>query len=278
METVPRSSPAAIVMLTDFGTADGYPGVMRGVVLRIAPAAPLADLSHDIPPQDVAAGAWVLGTAWRYFPRETVFLCVVDPGVGSDRRAVAVRAGDHYYVGPDNGLLSYVLTEVPADEAVILDNPAFHLPQPSTTFHGRDIFAPVAAHLALGVVLAAVGSPIGVESLVRLALPVPKREGTVWIGHVVHVDRFGNLITDFDGALAAALLAEPGVVVRIGGLNIVERAATFAAGPQGAPLLVPDSSGHVAIAVRNGSAASLLNAGRGDLVHVEGLPTALGAL
>lgn len=271
-------TPAPIALLTDFGTADGYPGVMRGVILGIAPGVPLVDLTHEIPPQDIAAGAWVLGTAWPYFPDRTTFLCVVDPGVGSERRAVAARAGGRYFVGPDNGLLSYVLADTRDQAAVVLDRPAFHLPRPSATFHGRDIFSPVAAHLAAGVALEQIGSAIGAESLARLALPAPHLEGEQWVGHIVHVDRFGNLITDFAGALADALFAAPGAVLWIAGARIVERATTFAAGTQGAPVIVRDSSGHLAVAVRNGSAASLLGARRGDLVRVEGLPSVPGAV
>ncbi|HEU5441995.1 MAG TPA: SAM-dependent chlorinase/fluorinase [Ktedonobacterales bacterium] len=263
-------TPAPVALLTDFGTADGYPGVMRGVILGIAPGVPLVDLTHDIPPQDIATGAWVLGTAWPYFPDRTIFLCVVDPGVGSQRRAVAVRADERYFVGPDNGLLSYVLADTSVQAAVTLDRSAFHLPHPSATFHGRDIFAPVAAHLAAGVALGELGSAIAPESLVRLAMPAPQTVGGQWVGHVVHVDRFGNLITDFAGALGDALLAAPGVVLCIADARIVERAATFAAGAEGAPVIVRDSSGHLAVAVRNGSAASLLGVSRGDLVRVEG--------
>jgi S-adenosylmethionine hydrolase len=261
-----------IVLLTDFGSRDGYPGVMKGVILGIAPGATLVDLTHEIAPQDIAGAAWVLHTAWRFFPLGAIFLCVVDPGVGSARRPIALTAGGRLFVGPDNGLFSYVLAAAPADEAVALDDPSFHLPHPSATFHGRDIFAPGAAHLARGIPLGKVGSAITAASLVTFPLPRPVWQGDVLRGHVLHVDRFGNLISDVAGALAAMLLATPSARLAIAGRDIATRAYTFAEGPEGEPFLLADSSGHLAIAVRNGSAAALLGAGRGDEVVASGVP------
>lgn len=271
----PRPAPP-IAMLTDFGTRDGYPGIMRGVILGIAPASPIVDLTHEIPPQDIAAGAWVLSTAWRYFPAGSIFLAVVDPGVGSARRAVALRAGGRLFVGPDNGLLSLVTGHAPADEVVALDSPRYQLPQPSATFHGRDIFAPAAAHLAAGVPLATLGSPLAPESLVTIALPAPHWEGETLAGQVLHVDTFGNLITSFAGPLADALLSLPGVTFTLGGATISDRAATFATGPAGTPFALRDSSGHLAIAVRNGSASAQLGAARGTEVRAHGVPREAG--
>jgi hypothetical protein len=261
-----------IALLTDFGSRDGYPGVMKGVILGIAPGAALVDLTHEIAPQDIAGAAWALHTAWRYFPLGAIFLCVVDPGVGSARRPIALAAGGRLFVGPDNGLFSYVLAAAPAGEAVALDDTRFHLPHPSATFHGRDIFAPCAAHLARGVPLRELGSAVAAASLVTFALPRPIWQGELLHGHVLHVDHFGNLITDFAGALAAALLATPSARLAVAGRDISARAHTFAEGPEGEPFLLADSSGHLAIAVRNGSAAALLGAGRGDEVVASGVP------
>ncbi len=268
----PPNASSPIALLTDFGTRDGYPGIMRGVILGIALASPVVDLTHEIPPQDVATGAWVLSTAWRYFPRGTIFLAVVDPGVGTGRRAVALRAGERFFVGPDNGLFSLVTAQAPAEEAVALDNPRYQLAQPSATFHGRDIFAPAAAYLAASVPLAALGSPLAPESLVTIALPAPHREGDSLVGHVLHVDVFGNLITDFAGTLADALLSLPGVSFTLGGTRIADRATTFASGPAGKAFALRDSSGHLAFAVRDGSAAALLGVGRGAEVRTQGAP------
>src|SRR5258707_4642668 len=160
-----------IALLTDFGSRDAYPGVMKGVILGIAPGAALVDLTHEIAPQDVTGGAWVLHTAWRFFPLGTIFLCVVDPGVGSARRPVALAAGGRLFVGPDNGLFSYVLAAAPTEEAVALDDPRFHVPHPSATFHGRAIFAPCAAHLARGIPLREISRALAAARLLTLAPP-----------------------------------------------------------------------------------------------------------
>lgn len=261
-----------IALLTDFGTRDGYVGVMKGVILGIAPECRLVDLTHDIAPQDVRSGAWVLSTSWRYFPEGSVFLCVVDPGVGSERRPIALHVSGRTFVGPDNGLFSYVLAADEPKRAVVLDKPLYHLPLPSATFHGRDIFSPCAAHLARGILLEAVGSVIPAASLVTFPLPHPEwADDDLLVGHVVHTDRFGNLITDFDTGLTGAILTAPTIELRIAGFAVAARAATFAAGPDGQPFALRDSSGHLALAVRNGSAAAVIGAGEGDEIRVTGL-------
>lgn len=256
MPTIPL-----IALLTDFGTADGYPGVMKGVMLGIAPGTALVDLTHEIPPQDVRAAAWVLHTAWRSFPPGTIFLCVVDPGVGSARHPVALMAGGCAFIGPDNGLFSYVLAttaEAAAARAVALNSPRYFPGGHSATFHGRDIFAPAAAWLAAGVGSDELGSPLPVESLVQLALPQAAWQGDTLFAHCTHVDRFGNILTDVDEALAQAVFAAPQVALTLAGQVITTRARTFAEGPEGALFLYLDSSGYLAIAQRNGSAQSTI--------------------
>lgn len=260
-----------IALLSDFGTSDGYVGVMKGVMLGIAPDVPLVDLTHDIPPQDIATGAWVLHTAWRYLPAGSIILAVVDPGVGSARRAVALRAGERLFVGPDNGLFTLVLAHSTGTAAYSLEDPRYQLPAPSATFHGRDIFAPAAAHLAAGVPIERLGAPLDVAQLVRLPGFQPEWRGAVLIGCVVHVDHFGNLITNFGPAAASALLDEPAAALRVAGRSITARAGTFAQGPAREPFLLRDSSGELAIAVRNGAAAAVLGARRGAIVEVVGL-------
>jgi len=267
----PTPPPPVIALLTDFGMADGYVGVMRGVILGIAPAARLVDLTHEVPPQDIATGAWVLHTAWRYFPAGTIFLCVVDPSVGSARRPIAFASGDRFFVGPDNGLFSYVLRDASPAVVVTLDNPRYSLPSPSATFHGRDIFAPAAAHLAFGVPLPQLGSAFAAETLVRLALSTPQWRGDLLVAHVLHIDRFGNLITDLDPTLTDAILADAHVTVELDGSPIAARARTFTDAPPNAPALLRDSSGHLAIAVRNASAAARLGAKRGAEILIRGL-------
>jgi hypothetical protein len=263
-------------LLTDFGLSDGYVGVMKAVMLSIAPGVPLIDITHDIAPQDIEAGAWTLGTAWRYFPVGSVLLCVVDPGVGSARRAVALAAHGRTFVGPDNGLFTAPLDDG-ADDAipvrcVRLDNPRYHLPAPSATFHGRDIFAPCAAHLAAGVPLAALGATIDPATLIRLPIERrPRRQGDVFIARVAHVDHYGNLITNIGAALTRLALAQPQARVSLAGREVSARATHFAAGPVGEPFFLQDSSGALAIAMRDGSAAQALGARRGDEALLHGL-------
>jgi len=269
-----------IALLTDFGLTDPYIGILKGVMLGIAPGMALVDLTHDIPPQDIETGAWQLHTAWRFMPPGSVFLCVVDPGVGSARRPIAVRAGGYFFVAPDNGLLSYVYAEAEPEQAVILDNPRFHRPQVSNTFHGRDIFAPCAAQLALGTPLAELGTALNPTDLVRLDIPQPTWDGDRLLGHVAHVDYYGNLITDITGQLAAAALTAPNVALMFvaepddpdaRAWLVTRRGSHFAAGPEREPFLLCDSTGRLTVAVRNGSAAALTHARRGTRVTLTGL-------
>lgn len=274
-----RSAPL-IALLTDFGLTDPYIGILKGVMLGLAPDVAFVDLTHDIPPQDIETGAWQLHTAWRFMPEGSVFLCVVDPGVGSARRPVAVSAGGYHFVGPDNGLFSYIYAEATPERAVILDNPRFHRPQVSQTFHGRDIFAPCAAHLALGVPLSELGSALAPDDLVRLDIPQPAWQGDTLVGRIAHVDYYGNLITDIADELAARALTEPGVALMFApdsddpderAWRITQRGSHFAAGPEREPFLLRDSGGRLTIAVRNGSAAALTHARRGMRVTLTGL-------
>jgi S-adenosylmethionine hydrolase len=258
-----------IALMTDFGLRDGFVGIMKGVIAGIVPQAQLIDISHDIAPQNVAAGAWLLSTAYRYFPAGSVFLCVVDPGVGSQRRAIALEAGDWFFVGPDNGLFSYVLAEQPLRQAVVLENPAYRLPQVSTTFHGRDIFAPAAAHLARGVPLAAFGKALDPRSLQRLDLSQPQRLGGRIEARVIYIDHFGNLVTNIPLTLVPDLFSAPRarLLVPARGLAI-ERRQPFFAGEagEGEPFVYSDSAGYVGVAIRNGNAAATLGITVGEAV------------
>lgn len=257
-----------IALLTDFGLDDPYVGIMKAVMLGIAPGATFVDLTHAVPPQNVALGAWHLAIAAPYLPAGTMALAVVDPGVGTARRAVAVRAGGCVFVAPDNGLLTRVLAATPATAAVALDDPrAWRTATPSATFHGRDVFAPAAARLALGTALSDLGSAIDPATLTRLALPTPVRHAdSTLTAHVIAVDHFGNLITDLGPDLAADLFAADTVSAQLGGWEIAARAATFGPGPADAPFWYPDSSGHAAIAWRHGHAAARLGAQAGDAI------------
>ncbi|MBA2287634.1 MAG: SAM-dependent chlorinase/fluorinase [Ktedonobacteraceae bacterium] len=255
-----------IALLTDFGPGDSDVGVMKGVVATIAPDVRLIDITHDIGPQNVASGAWILDSGYRYFPRNTVFVCVVDPGVGSTRRAIALHAGEWFFVGPDNGLFSYVLAAQPLHAAALLSNPAYQLPQVSSTFHGRDIFAPAGAHLANGVPLDQLGPLLDPASLQRLDATLPRQRGSSIDAVIVHVDHFGNLITSIPLSMVPGLLTDPGLHVTFPQQAIVikQRHRFFAeAADNEQPFIFPDSSGYVGIAVRNGSAARTLGVNTG---------------
>jgi S-adenosylmethionine hydrolase len=270
-------SAPLVALLTDFGGADGYVGVMKAVILGIAPGVPVIDLSHEVPPQDVRSGAWILHTSWRFLPEGSICLGVVDPGVGTARRPVAFASAGRLFVGPDNGLFGYVLAASPATAAVLLDYPRYQLAPPSSTFHGRDIFAPAAGHLAAGLLLAALGSPVEPSTLAAQALPRPWPHPEGLLGQVVYVDHFGNLITSFGPELASDLLRHSRLRLQVGQTTVTAAAPTFAAGPAEAPFALLDSSGHLAIAVRDGSAAARLGVGRGSEVLAVGARAPAGA-
>jgi len=263
-------SRSVVALMTDFGLRDGYVGVMKGVITAIALEAQIIDITHDIAPQNIASGAWILATSYRYFPKQTVFVCVVDPGVGGLRRAIALHAGDWFFVGPDNGLFSYVLAEQPVHAAVILSNPVYHLEQVSSTFHGRDIFAPVGAHLAQGIAVGELGTVVDPATLQSIDITAPVRLGTQIDAYIVHVDHFGNLISNIPLSLVPELfsgssLRQRGKVIFPTLGIVVERSCRcFADAPgDGLPFMYGDSSGYVGVAIRNGSAAGVLGVGIG---------------
>jgi S-adenosylmethionine hydrolase len=252
-----------VTLLTDFGTADGYVAEVKGTLLALAPGVAVVDVAHDIAPGDVAAGAYVLGRVWRRFPAGSVHLAVVDPGVGTDRRALAVEAGGHRFVGPDNGLLTDALGS--RGRAVCLRA----APGASRTFHGRDLFAPAAAALARGVALEELGEAIG--DPVRLPRPPLVREGKDVVGTVIHVDRFGTLITNIPHSRVAGR-----ATVRLGAYDLALR-GSFGDVPSGDPVAFVGSGGTVEIAVRDGRADVVLGASRGALVRATaGEPRAAG--
>ena len=252
-----------LTLTTDFGLSDAYVGVMKGVILSIAPQAVLVDICHEIPPQAVAAGAFVLYQAVPYFPADTVHLVVVDPGVGSNRRAVAVRTEQGIFVAPDNGLLSMVLADMTVLESVQLAQPASEAPAISTTFHGRDMFAPAAARVSAGASLTSLGTPIA--NLVHIPVSQPElRENRDIVAHVIHVDSFGNLILDVTTAQTSR-----DCHLRIGRHRIHHLSKTFAAVEPGELLAyVGSTRGHLEIAIRNGNAAAALGAQVGDQVQI----------
>ena len=251
-----------IALITDFGTQDSYVGVMKGVIATLAPQALVIDLTHDLPPQDCYAARFALLSAYPYLPLGTVYLVVVDPGVGTRRRAVAVQTGRGLLVGPDNGVLTGVLGGVlrdgiegePGCRAVELTTPDYWRgPAPSATFHGRDIFAPVAAHLANGLDLDRLGPGIDPQSLVRLPLATAVATATGWEGMVQYLDRFGNGATTIP---AEAVAAGPWRL-SVGAVTL-PGARTYGDVPVGEALALVGSHGFVEIAVNQGSAAERL--------------------
>jgi hypothetical protein len=273
-----------VTVTTDFGTADGYVGTMKGVILSIAPDARLVDLSQDIAPQDVRQAAYVLHATYPFFPPRTVHLVVVDPGVGSARRAIALRTPKGTFVGPDNGVFSYIMAEQPVEAVVELADPRYQLPEVSHTFHGRDIFAPAAAHLAAGVPLDALGPPV--PDPITLPLPQLAIDAEAISGEVLHTDHFGNVITSI-GRLtwrsdAPGLTLEPAFRsgrealtlrddgrVRAGGRTIDGIHRAYASVERGELLALVGSGGFLEVAVREGSAAERLELRPGDPIVVQ---------
>jgi S-adenosylmethionine hydrolase len=261
-----HGGPLTIITLTtDFGLADSYVAAMKGVILRIAPRAVLVDITHLVPPQDVRRAGMVLRNAAPYFPAGTIHVAVVDPGVGSARRPIAVRTPLAIFVGPDNGLFTHVLADdTPArPHAIHLDNPQVWLPAVSHTFHGRDIFAPAAAHLAAGMPFEQVGTPIDDPVLLPAAGAQRLPEGMIR-GHVEAIDHFGNLISD----VPARWLAGGDWTVHIGGQDLPGLSATYADVPPGAVLALIGSSGRLEVSVRDGHAARYLGVQPGEPIEV----------
>lgn len=249
-----------ITLTTDFGLADGYVAAMKGVILGIAPQATLIDITHQIAPQNVREAAYVLHSALPYFPPATVHVAVVDPGVGSARRPIAAHIDGSYVVGPDNGLFTYVLqgASQPA-HCVHLNRPAYWLPHVSRTFHGRDIFSPVAAHLASGVPLEMLGAPF--DDPVRFDLQPPQHEPDgALAGQVIHVDRFGNLVSNIPGDWLAGRMWS----VRIAGQQIIGPSTAYTEVAPGQLLALVSSDNTLEVAVRDGSAAARLGVAAGE--------------
>jgi S-adenosylmethionine hydrolase len=254
-----------IALLTDFGTRDHYAGTMKGVALGICPDAVLVDISHDLPPHDIAAAAWELAAAYRYFPAGTVFLVVVDPGVGSARRAIAADAGGYKFVAPDNGVLTLVLDEHPPRRVVELSDRKYARPTVSRTFEGRDRFAPAAAWLAKGVDIGALGRSAG--AIARIDLPQPRVDEQGIAGEVVRVDRFGNLITNISRRTFEALAGAP-LEIRVGAHQVTRVVGTYGDVAPGEIAALFGSTDDLEIAANGASAAERLAVVRGASVQV----------
>ncbi len=272
-----------IALLSDFGTQDAYVGIMKGVMRGICPDADFIDVTHEIRPQAVGEAAFMLFNAYRYFPLGTVFLVVVDPGVGSARRAIALSDGDYGFVAPDNGVLSYALTALETVQAVSLTRREYHLQPVSQTFHGRDIFAPAAAYLAAGARLVDMGEVI--EDVKRLAPPDFRLLDDRLVGEVMHVDHFGNVITSmgefafagkntlrltprFGDVQQVRYFTEDRLVVTCNGQVIRGVKQNYSSTGKGTLLMLLDSNGFLELAINQGNCAARLGLKVGDRIEV----------
>lgn len=254
-----------IALLSDFGSRDHYAGTMKGVVLNICPDATLVDITHDIAAHDVLGGALELAASYKYFPAGTIFLAVVDPGVGSARRGIAVDSGEFRFVAPDNGVLTAVLDEHAPRKAVELSERRYALPTVSRTFEGRDRFAPAAAWLAKGIALPALGRPAG--PIHRLDIPAAVADDERIVGDVLRVDRFGNLVTNIDRRTFEKLAGGP-LAIDVGGRPVSKVVSTYADAPAGEVVALFGSTDHLEVAANGASAAAVLGLARGARVTV----------
>jgi S-adenosylmethionine hydrolase len=262
---------SVITLMTDFGIKDGNVGVMRGVIWGISPVVQIADLSHMIQAQNIREAGYVLARAVPYFPKGSIYVVVVDPGVGTERRPMAARIGDWYYVGPDNGTITVWLERAEQEswqtEFIELNRAQYWLENVSHVFHGRDIFSPVAAHLANGVPLSELGTSF--DNPVRLELPKPEKKKNGWQGEVIHVDHFGNISTNVRiENLGDALKDKENIVINLNGSEIHGMVNTFGERPVGELIALIGSTGNLIISVVNGNAQQRLGTKVGDPVEV----------
>ncbi len=255
-----------VAMLTDFGTKDHYAGAMKGVVLGLCPEVTLVDITHDLPAHDILGGALELAACYRYYPAGTIFLVVVDPGVGSSRPGLAAEVGDYRFVAPDNGVLTAVFQDQPPRRVVVLSERRYARPTISRTFEGRDRFAPAAAWLAKGVELTALGRTA--QEYQRLEIPRAVVDGARITGEVLRVDRFGNLVTNLDRRLVERAREQGSLSIRAGGEHIAHLVATYSEVASGEICALFGSSDHLEISVNSGSASERLGIGRGAPVEV----------
>ena len=265
--------PRIITLTTDFGTSDAYVGVMKGVILGINPNVQIVDITHAIPPQDIHEAAFLIHSAYRYFPKGAIHIIVVDPGVGSDRRAIVCQTDRAFFVCPDNGILTYLLQEVwnqaaPPESVVAIQNRDYFLSEVSQTFHGRDIFAPVAAHLSLGVPLADIGPCV--QNPVQLPISTLQISNNKLIGQIVKIDRFGNLITNISAeALDVFLKNVISYEIKTGNISLTRLNRAYAESEVGTPLAIIGSFGLLEIAVNGGSAEKILGLKPGDGIIIQ---------
>ncbi|UCE04584.1 MAG: SAM-dependent chlorinase/fluorinase [bacterium] len=252
-----------ITLLTDFGTTDGFVGTMKGIILSINPEAKIVDISHEIAAHDIEAGAFLLNNCYRYFPKGTIHVAIVDPGVGSERKILAVESDNYFFITPDNQILKYIFHSNETLTVVEVLNKRFFLDSVSHTFHGRDIFAPVAAHLSKGVAINQFGHEITNYDAGEIDEPIITESGI--IGKIIYIDKFGNLITNITEDLISKQIS----LIKIGTTTINRLSDSYAEVYTGHPLAIIGSSGYMEIAVRNGNARKQLYLDRGEIITIE---------
>lgn len=264
--------PSVITLTTDFGTSDAYVGVMKGVILGINSNVQIVDITHAVPPQDIDEAAFLIHSAHGYFPKGTIHVIIVDPGVGSDRQAIVCQTNDAFFVCPDNGILTYLLEEIEnrgekSKSVVTIHNRDYYLPEVSNTFHGRDIFAPVAAHLSLGVPLVNIGPPV--ENLVQLPIPTLEVSNDKLVGQIVKIDSFGNAITNISESALSGSFNGFVYEISVGSASLRQLNTSYAESEIGEPLAIIGSSGMLEIAINGGSASQMLGLKQGDAVVIQ---------
>ncbi len=258
-----------VTLLTDFGDKDYFVASMKGVILGINPQARIVDLTHQVPPHHIESAAYLLRASYNYFPDGTVHVAVVDPGVGSSRRALLVSTSRYHFLAPDNGLLSYIFRDEVGVEVRQIDNKQYRLDSEGATFDGRDLFAPAAAWLTRGQQPGSYGRLV--LNYARLPIPEPSVDAKVLTGQIVYVDRFGNLIsniTPYHLRDLQGVTRKPDVAIRIAGVTIDALVKNYAAGPAGAAAALINSNGQVEIFVKEGSAADLLTCSHGERIEL----------
>lgn len=260
-------SPCIITLTTDFGLIDPYVGMMKGVILSVNPEARMVDISHQVNAGDISHAAGLIKEACKFFPKGTIHVVVIDPGVGGDRRPILIKTEDYFFIGPDNGLFWPIISSYEHVEIIYLTEEAYFLPHISRTFHGRDIFSPVAAHLSLGIDPFKMGSAIA--DPVKLNLPVPQQNRGILTGQVIRVDNFGNMITNIRRQDIEHISEKSGVVIRVGDLEIKDIHETYADKNEGEVLALIGSSEYLEIAVNLGSACDRLGSDSEKLIGME---------
>ena len=255
-----------ITLLTDFGTKDHYVASMKGAILNINPRCLLIDITHQVNPQDIEEGAFILANSYSYFPKGTIHLSVVDPGVGGIRKPILVMTQQYFFVGPDNGLFRLVAQREKIKQVVVLTQRKYFLSQISSTFHGRDIFAPVAAHLSLGVKPKAFGYEIKSPKELGSRIPFVK-EGKLF-GEILHIDAFGNVISNIDGEKLFRFVQSRSFAIRAGRKVISGLKKGYWEGKKGEPIALLGSGGFVEISVGEGNAQKILKVKRGDPIVI----------